>query len=244
MKLTIPTLHTSEAGGEWVTWLAIATAVTLTAGVGMAFFYAPEEATMGVVQRIFYFHVPSAIVTYAGFLTCATASVAYLVTGSRKADVVARAGAELGVLFCTAVLLSGPIWARKAWGTWWTGEPRLLLTLVMCLIFVAYLVVRQMGGRSEMTRRICAVLGILGVADIPLVRVAVQRWRGNHPRVLREGGIAPEMAHAFTVMLLGVGLMFLTLLLLRIRAGLLEEDVETWHLQLSARRATLDDRRS
>ena len=192
---------------------------------------------MGVVQRIFYFHVPSAILTYAGFVLCCCASVVYLVTGS------ARAGAELGVLFCAIVLVSGPIWARKAWGTWWTGEPRLLLTLVMWLIFVAYLVVRALGGRTEMTRKICAVLGILGVADIPLVRVAVARWRGNHPRVLREGGIDPEMMHTLLAMMAALGLVFAVLLIARVRIGLVEEDVETWHRSLHARRVAIDDRR-
>lgn len=235
--------YVTETGGAWLTWLTIVAALALVGGVGLVFFYAPIEASMGVVQRIFYFHVPSAIAAYAGFITACLASIAYLLTGSRKADVVARAGTEVGVLFCAAVLISGPLWARKAWGTFWTGEPRLLLTLVMFLIFVAYLVVRQVGGRAEVTRKICALLAILGVADIPVVRMAVDRWRGNHPQVLGSegGGITPEMGHVLTAMFIAIALTFVTLLAHRIRVGLLEEDVETWHHALHARRAAVED---
>lgn len=235
--------YVKETGGAWLSALAAAAAIALTAGVAMVFFYAPIEATMGVAQRIFYFHVPSAMAAYAGFGIACAGSVWYLVTGSNRADVIARAGAEVGVLFCAAVLISGPLWARKAWGTWWTGEPRLLLTLVMCLIFVAYLVVRQVGGRAEVTRKICAVLAILGVADIPIVRMAVDRWRGNHPQVLGEegGGITTEMGYVLLVMFVAIALTFAALLAQRIRLGLLEEDIETWHRALHARKTRAED---
>jgi heme exporter protein C len=235
--------YTKETGGGWLTPLALAAGVAALVGLGMVFFYAPLEASMGVVQKIFYFHVPSAIAAYMGFILCCVASIAYLLTGSARADVIARAGAEVGVLFCAAVLVSGPLWARKAWGTWWTGEPRLLLTLVLCLIFVAYLIVRSVGGSSEITRKICALLAILGVADIPIIRMAVDRWRGNHPEVLgREGGgITPEMGHVLMAMALAIALVFTVLVIQRVRVGLLEEDVETWHRALQPRRAAIDD---
>ncbi len=232
-----------ETGGAWLTPLTAVAALALTAAVAMVFFYAPIEASMGVVQRIFYFHVPSAMAAYAGFTIACGASIWFLITGSTRADVVAQAGAEVGVLFCAAVLISGPLWARKAWGTWWTGEPRLLLTLVMCLIFIAYLVVRQVGGRAEVTRKICAVLAILGVADIPIVRMAVDRWRGNHPQVLggEGGGITTEMGYVLVAMFAAIALTFAALLAQRIRLGLLEEDIETWHRALHARRTRADD---
>src|SRR5690554_4579411 len=126
--------------------------VAFVATLWAVFAYAPQEATMGIVQKIFYFHVPSAIASYVGFLIAFVASIAYLLTGRRGADVYARAGAEVGVLFCFMVVMSGPLWARKAWGAFWTGEPRLMLTLILLLIFLAYLVVRQLGGDSELTR--------------------------------------------------------------------------------------------
>lgn len=241
-----PQLLVRETGGAWLPPFTALAAVSMMVGLGLVFFYAPLEATMGVAQKIFYFHVPCAIAAYVAFIACCIASVAYLLTGSARADVVARASCEIGVLFCTAVLISGPLWARKAWGTWWTGEPRLLLTLVMCLIFVAYLVVRQVGGRSDITSKICALLAILGVADIPIIRMAVDRWRGNHPEVLREGGggISPEMGHAFLAMVVATALVFTVLLVQRIRLGLLEEDIEAWHRALQPRRARIDDLRA
>ncbi|TVQ95290.1 MAG: hypothetical protein EA398_18010 [Deltaproteobacteria bacterium] len=212
-------------------WLVALAAITMLAGallMGLIFFYAPTEATMGVVQKIFYIHVPSAIAGYLGFILCCAASVWYLLRGDVRADVVARAAAEVGVLFCLGVLLTGPIWARKAWGTWWTGEPRLLLTLVLLLIFVAYILVRQFGGRSDLTRKICAVLAILGVADIPLIRYSVERWRGSHPQVITgEGaGITPEMQLVLTTSFITFALLFVTLLALRVRIGLAEEQAD------------------
>lgn len=201
--------------------LAGLTAVVFVAALWAIFGYAPQEATMGIVQKIFYFHVPSAIASYIGFFIAFGASVVYLIKGDRRADVVGRAGAELGVFFCLIVMMSGPLWARKAWGAFWTGEPRLMLTLVLLLIFLAYLVVRQLGGDSELTRRVCAALAILGVVNIPLVRYSVARWRGNHPRVItgEGGGISPEMQVALMMGFLFAALLFATLFIVRTRQG-------------------------
>jgi heme exporter protein C len=215
--------------------LFVLTGVALVTALALVFGYAPVERTMGIVQKIFYFHVPSAIAAYLGFTLCCVASVVYLVRGSHRADAVARAGAEVGVFFCTFVLVSGPLWARKAWGTFWTGEPRLLLTLVLLLIFVAYLVVRAFGGRSELTRKIGAVLAILGVVDIPLIRVSVARWRGNHPRVMSEGGIAPEMEVALYASIVAVALLFTSLVWMRARLAIQEDEVERLHRELTDR---------
>lgn len=211
--------------------LAALVGVALVGALCAIFLHAPTEATMGIVQKIFYFHVPSAISAYVGFVACGIGSVYYLVSGDVRADAFARASAEVGVLFCTFVLISGPLWARKAWGTWWTGEPRLLLTLVLMLIFVAYLVVRTFGPPTDLTRKIGAALAILGVADIPLVRMSVERWRGNHPQVLRNGGggLAPDMMDAFVVSFAAIALLFAAVLLYRYRVALLEEDAERMH---------------
>lgn len=224
--------------------LALVVSGMVVVMLGMIFFYAPIERSMGVVQKIFYIHVPSAIAGYIGFLICAAASIIYLLRRTPAADVVARAGAECGVLFCTAVLLSGPLWARKAWGVWWTGEPRLLLTLVLMLIFVAYLLVRSLGGRSELTSRICAMLAILGVANIPMVRWSVERWRGSHPQVMtgEGGGISSEMELVLTISFATIGLLFALLFWLRVRIGLAEEDVERFHREASARAYRIEDR--
>lgn len=218
--------------------LAALSAATLVVALYLIFVHAPQERTMGIVQKIFYFHVPSAIAAYAGFFTACGASVVYLLKGSRRADVVARAGAEVGVLFCSVVLMSGPLWARKAWGAFWTGEPRLMLTLILLLTFLAYLVVRQLGGNTELTRRICAALAIIGVVDIPLVRYSVVRWRGHHPQVItgEGGGLAPEMQTALLVSFIAVALLFATFVWLRIRLGMLNADAEVLQRNLAIRR--------
>jgi heme exporter protein C len=222
---------------------AAAAALAVLAAIAIIFMHTPIERSMGIVQKIFYFHVPGAISAYMGFGLCCIASVAYLITGRPQADALARAGAEVGVLFCAFVLVSGPLWARKAWGTFWTGEPRLMLTLVLFLIFCAYILVSSLGGRSEMTRKICAVLAILGVVDIPLVRVSVSRWRGNHPQVVTGdgGGLAPSMQAAFTAGFVAVALLFVALVWLRYRVALGEEDVERLHRVVTDRRHRLDD---
>jgi heme exporter protein C len=217
--------------------------LALGAALAQVFFNTPVESTMGVVQKIFYFHVPCAMTAYLGFTICLGGSLWYLLKGDVRGDVVARAGAELGVLFNLAVLISGPLWAKKAWGTYWTGEPRLLLTLVMMLIFFAYLIVRGLGGRNELTRKIGAVLAILGFATIPLVRGAVKLWRGNHPRVMTGdgGGIADAMLPGFAAMSIAIVAVFFALFWLRVRVGLAEEDAETWYRWIQRRRRAVQD---
>lgn len=221
----------SSVGFDPFKILAVLTGVAFAATLWAIFAYAPQEATMGIVQKIFYFHVPSAIAAYVGFIIAFVASITYLITGRRGADVVARAGAEVGVVFCFMVVMSGPLWARKAWGAYWTGEPRLMLTLVLLLIFLAYLVVRQLAGDVELTRRVCSALAILGVMNIPLVRYSVVRWRGNHPRVITGdgGGISPEMQVALLGGFLCFALLFTMFFVARVRQGLAL--VETEQLQ-------------
>lgn len=223
-------------------YLYLAATVATLAALGAVFFYAPVEATMGIVQKIFYFHVASAIAAYCGFAVCCGGSTWYLLKDDVRADVVARAGAEIGVVFCLFVLVSGPLWARKAWGTFWTGEPRLMLTLVMCLIYVSYLVVRSFGGSGEMTRKIGAALALLGFVDIPFVRYSVARWRGNHPRVLNNGGISPDMQKTLTLAFVAVALLFAAFLMHRIRIGLLEEKADKLGREVAGRNLLLDER--
>ena len=164
--------------------------VAMLAALYMIFCVAPTEATMGDVQRIFYFHVPCAWVAFAGFFTVAGASAVYLWKGSPGADHLAVASAEVGVVFCTLVLITGPIWARPIWGVWWTWDPRLTMTLILWAIYVGYLMLRSFGGEGEAVARYAAVLGIVGVVDIPVIHYAVRLLEGIHPAVLRtrEGG--------------------------------------------------------
>src|SRR5690606_20492614 len=182
-------------------WTAILCVVSLYA----IFVVAPVEAQMGIVQKIFYFHVPSAYAMYVGFTVSALGSAGYLLKRSPSWDALGVAGAEVGVMFCAIVLISGPLWARKAWGTWWVWDPRLTTTLLAGMIFVAYLALRSFGDAGEVERRFAAGLALLGILNVPIIHYSVQRWRGQHPTVItsKGGGLDAEMGMA-------LGISFLT----------------------------------
>src|SRR5437867_3519775 len=198
----------------------------------------PTEEKMGVVQRIFYFHVPSALAGFLGVALCAVCSALYLWTRDRRYDRVAHASAELGVLFFTIVLLTGPIWARPVWGVYWTGEVRLTSTLVLWLMYVGYLLLRRSAENPEQAARWAGVLGIVGALDLPIIYKSVEWWRGLHPKVLKVSGgqgLDPAMQHAFALCLFTFLLLFLALLIQRCRLGLLEEQVATLTQEVSRR---------
>jgi heme exporter protein C len=180
----------------WVAYVAAGVLSLVT--LGWAFFLAPVEATMGIVQKIFYFHVPGAMAMQLLFVVCGIASFIYLLRPRAFWDQLAVATAEVGVLMGFFALTTGPLWARKAWGHFWEWEPRLTLTLVLAFMFVAYTALRSFGGSDELTKRIAAGLAVAGIPAIYLVRVAVTWWRGTHPRVVWSGGLTdPDMYTAF-----------------------------------------------
>jgi heme exporter protein C len=176
--------------------LGLLTAVLLSYALYLALVVAPTEQTMGDVQRIFYYHVPSAWTAFLLFFINLVASVIYLLRRSAKADVIALVTAEVGVVFCTVVLVTGPIWARPVWGIWWTWDLRLTLTLVLWLIYVSYLVLRRFSSSSQ-TPHLAAVLAILGALDVPLVYFSIWFFRTQHPQPVIGGGgsIDPRMMH-------------------------------------------------
>jgi len=169
------------------TLLAIVTALLLSFALYAALVIAPTEQTMGNVQRIFYYHVPSAWVAFELFLINFVASVIYLIKRSARADIVALVTAEVGVVFCTVVLITGPIWARPVWGIWWTWDLRLTLTLVLWLIYVSYLVLRRFSTSSQ-TPLLAAVLAVFGALDVPLVYFSIWFFRTQHPSPVIGGG--------------------------------------------------------
>jgi|SRR5450432_456876 heme exporter protein C len=174
--------------------LAIVTALLLSFGLYEALIAAPTERTMGDVQRIFYYHVPSAWTAFLLFLINFVASITYLIRRNPKADIVALVSAEVGVVFCTVVLVTGPIWARPVWGIWWTWDLRLTLTLVLWLIYVSYLMLRRFSTSSQ-TPVLAAVLAIFGALDVPLVYFSIWFFRTQHPSpVIGDGGsLDPRM---------------------------------------------------
>jgi heme exporter protein C len=176
-------------------------------GFYQAIYVAPDEATMHEVQRIFYYHVPNAIVCFAFFAVSLLGSIGYLAfrrsrpDWAQRADAWALAGAEVGVVFCTVVLTTGPLWGRRAWGIWWTWDARLTTTLVLWLIYVSYLLLRRFAAGPQ-TQTLAAVLGIFGALDVPIVYMSNRWWRTQHPAPVFGGdadsGIKdPAMLAAF-----------------------------------------------
>lgn len=147
-----------------------------------AAYRAPVEAQMGVVQKIIYIHVPSAVVTLVAFGLTFAASIAYLATKSTTWDSLAASSCEIGMVFATVVLVSGPLWARSAWNTWWTWEPRLTTFLILWLLYGGYHIVRSSVSAGA-RRTVSAVLGIVLFVNLPIVWKSVEWWRGSlHPR--------------------------------------------------------------
>jgi len=152
-----------------------------------AIYVAPTEETMGDIQRIFYYHVPSAWTSMVLFFANFIASIIYLWRRSPKADAWALAFAELGVIYCTVVLVTGPLWARPVWGIWWTWDARLTTTLVMWLIYVSYLILRRFSEGSQ-GAVLAAALAVFGFIDVPIVYMSIRWWRTQHPQPVIGGG--------------------------------------------------------
>lgn len=217
LKLTIPAL--------------IAAALLLLAAY-MALAVAPTEATMGSVQRIFYYHVPSAWTAFLLFLTNFAASIVYLVRRSQRADAMAVAAAEVGVVFCTVVLITGPIWAKPVWGIWWTWDARLTTTLILWLIYVSYLMLRRYStsGQTPLTS---AALAVFGFIDVPIVYLSIRYFRTQHPQPVIGGsegsGIDPVMLKA--LLLNWLAFMVMASIVVALRYGLerLRQQVEEAH---------------
>src|SRR5215470_7182127 len=167
--------------------LGLATGILLSYALYMALVWAPTEQTMGDVQRIFYYHVPSAWTAFILFFINFGASIWYLIRRNPTADIVALVSAEVGVVFCTIVLVTGPIWARPVWGIWWTWDMRLTSTLVLWLIYLSYLVLRRFSASGE-TPVLAAALAIFGALCVPFVYFSIWFFRTQHPQPVVGGG--------------------------------------------------------
>jgi heme exporter protein C len=209
-------------------WVAVAAAL---AGI---FFVAREAdpALGGQLQRIFYVHVPSAWLAYLSFAIVLIASIAYLKTSGRRWDLLAHSAAEIGVVFCTLVLVTGPIWARPVWGTWWQWDARLTSTLLLWVTYAGYLLLRALASDPARAGRLAAVVGIAGFLDVPIVHFSVYWWRTQHPQgpsvvdpTTASGLGAPELV-TFFVSLLAFTLLFTWLLAVRMRLARLADEVE------------------
>lgn len=224
-------------------WLSLANALASCAALYAIFALAPVERQMGIVQKIFYFHVPSAYAMYVGFAACAIASAVYLRTRKDSWDAVAVAGAEVGSLFCLIVLVTGPLWARKAWGTYWTWDPRLTTVLLAGMVFLAYLVLRSFGGVGEVEKRFAAGLAVFGLLDLPIIHFSVQRWRGTHPTVItgKGGGLHPDMKPALLLAFVSFTLLVALLIWQRTRIERLRQRAEALEIEAAERGLLMEE---
>ena len=191
--------------------------------------WAPYEATMGLVQKIFYFHVPAAMAMFVSAFVCGIASALFLFKENRRADRWAVAAAELATLFGLVVLITGPLWARKAWGVWWQWDARLTSTLVLWMIFLAYLLLRRYGGPGS--DKLSAGVALFGMVNVPFVYWSVNVWRTVHPTTNVVMTLAAGMRAPFWWCV--AAFMFLYLLVLAARARLEEQRARLEELYLA-----------
>jgi heme exporter protein C len=206
--------------GKAARWLGIVTLVMMTTAIFMVFAYVPTDAQQGIVQRIFYFHVPCAWVAFAAFGLVAISGAFYLWFGEQVWDDLGYAAAEVGMVFCTLVLVTGSIWAKPIWGAWWTWDSRLTTTLVLWLLYGGYLTLRIAADEVPQVGRFAAVVGIVAAADVPVIIVSVRLWRTIHPAVIvtRQGGHGledPRMIATLLVSMAAVTALCVWLLMLR-----------------------------
>lgn len=190
--------------------------------------HAATDQRLGDIQRIFYYHVPSAMNAGIAFVVAGVSGIAYLVRRRAAWDTVGRAATGLGVMWATVVLITGPIWARSSWGAWWTWEARLTTSLIVWLMFLGALLVRRVSHDPEQGARLGAVIQIIGMINLPIIYFSVHWWRGMHPVVFGKsgGGLAdPSMKLAFGLGMVGVLLMHAALYGLALRVARAQDDV-------------------
>ncbi len=203
---------------HWISLVALLAGLGIAASQWLIWQYAPVEQTLGPVQKIFYMHLPLAWWALFSFFLVFVASVLYLLQRKERWNVAAGAAAEIGVLFSSLALITGSIWARKSWNTWWTWDPRLTTTLVMWFIYAGYLLLRSMDFDRRRQAVICAVVGVVAFLDVPLVFYSARLFRSIHPAVFASqgGGLEPEMRLTVIACVAIWSLLWLALFALRV----------------------------
>ena len=190
--------------------LLILSFIGMMTSIFMIFLYVPTDAIEGIPQRIFYFHVPIAWIGMLAFGVLAVASIGYLWKKDERWDWLARASAEVGAIFITLALITGSIWGRTTWGTWWTWDARLTTTLILWFIDIGYMMLRSYMGRTPASARSGAVLAIVGVIDVPIIYESVNWWRTLHPQaeVGTPGALPPEVVLTLMISLVTFTLLY------------------------------------
>jgi heme exporter protein C len=231
-----------EPKPKFLTLLDIITAILFAIGIYMVFFYAPTELVMGDVQRVFYFHVAAGWVGMLSFLAAAIVGIVYLRSGDQKWDIAGVAAVEIGIIFAFINVVTGAIWARPIWNTWWTWDPRLTTATIMLLIYAAYLLLRQGVDDPDRRARFGAVYAIIGFLSVPLTFFSARLFRTIHPVVIGSSDpsaqgtfdMTPMMLQTFLFSLFIFSVLFADLMWHRVRLGKLAEKVE--QLKLKAMR--------
>ena len=190
------------------------------------FIYAPVEKTMGVIQKIFYIHVPAAFLAYLAFFITFIASISYLYRKDSRWDTVAHCAVETGIIFCTIVLITGPIWAKPIWNVWWTWDPRLTTTLILWFTYVAYLMLRRVVKENQRAN-LAAVFGIIGFINVPITFFSIRLWRTIHPVIITSRGFNMSWPMKFSLIITFIAFCFLffAMLISRIRLERLKRRV-------------------
>jgi len=221
--------------------LEIVSLLLLAAAIWMVFFYAPLEAVMGAVQKVFYFHVANAWVGMLGFIAAGVAGIVYLRTHDLKWDIVEVAAVEISLVFFLITIVTGSIWAYPVWNTWWTWDPRLTTAAILELIYVAYLLLRQGIEDPERRARFGAVYTLIGALSVPLTFMSIRLFRTIHPVVIGAANpgaqgsfdMTPKMLQTMLFAIAVFSIIFITLFWHRIRFGRLQQTVEQLKLKLS-----------
>ena len=207
-----------------------------------ALFLAPDEKTMHVIQRIFYFHVPSWIAMFVAFSVVFVANIAYLATRKATWDCLGVSAAEVGVVCCTIGLATGPLWARPVWGIWWTWDARLTTTFILWLLYISYLLLRGLLDDPEKKATLSAVFGIFAFLDVPLVYVSNRLWRTQHPQPVILGGngsgLDPTMGKVLLLCVIAVMGVMIIVLFDRYRLERFRHEFEELRLEVETRDLT------
>jgi heme exporter protein C len=217
-----------------LTFLTILSVVLFLAALGMIFLYAPLEAVMNYVQKIFYFHISNAWVGMLGFIVAAVAGIIYLVTKEPKWDIVELSAVEISLVFFLIAIVSGSIWAKPSWGTFWTWDARLTTAAILEMIYLANLLLRQGIEDPERRARFSAVYTLIGAVSVPVTFLSIRIWQTIHPAVIGVGssstqggfGMTQPMLITMFFCLVTFSVVFVTMLWYRVRLGQLAEQVD------------------
>lgn len=210
-------------------WLAGATLLLLAYGVWQAIFVSPPDYQQGDSVRIMYVHVPAAWMAMGIYTAIALASASFLIWKHPLADIAARQSAPLGAGFTFLTLATGSLWGKPMWGAWWVWDARLTSVLILFFLYIGYIALSDAYGTAERGRKICAAFALIGFANIPVIRFSVEWWNTLHQpaSLIRSGGIAIDPAMLLPLLAMGLGFacFYATLLLVRIKAALLEQKI-------------------